>query len=372
MTNSKNMTKMKTNNLTTLFMCLLLTLSFSAFAQLNTPRGSQQATMSQRVGISDISITYSRPSVNGREIWGKLVPYGMNNLGFGTATAAPWRAGANENTTITFSHDAKLEGKAIKAGTYGFHVELKDADNATIILSHDANAWGSFFYDASKDALRADVKTNEVAHKELLTFEVNTIQPTYAVVSLVWEKKEIPFKVEFDVTPIVLDEFRAKSIGNLGFNRQNWENIARFSLNNGGDLNEALGWIDGAISGNFYSQKTFNNLAIKGQILNKLGRTGEYATLMDEASSMANRNQLNNLGYQMLTAKDYDRALKYFKLNVANNPKDANSHDSLGECYKTIGDKKNAIKHLKKALSLNPPANVKANSEKLLGELGAL
>ncbi|GAA3640447.1 DUF2911 domain-containing protein [Flavivirga jejuensis] len=353
-------------------MCFLLFLSFSTFAQLNTPRASQQATMSQRVGISDVSITYSRPSVNGREIWGKLVPYGMNNLGFGTATAAPWRAGANENTIITFTHDAKLEGKAIKAGTYGFHVVLKDADNATIILSHDVNAWGSYFYDASNDALRVDVKTKSAAHKELLTYEVNSIAPTFAIVSLVWEKKEIPFKVAFDVTNIVLNEFRDKSTGNLGFNRQNWENIARFSLNNGGDLNEALGWINGAISGNFYSQKTFNNLAIKGQILNKLGNTQEYAALMDEASTMANKNQLNTIGYQMMAAKDYERALKYFKLNVANNPKDANSYDSLGECYKTMGDKKNAIKYLKKSLSLNPSANVKANSEKLLGELGAL
>ena len=142
-------------------------------------------------------------------------------------------------------------------------------------------------------------------------------------------------------------------------------------MNNGGDLNEALGWIDGAITGNFYSQKTFNNLAIKGQILNKLGKTDEYATLVDEASGMANTNQLNVLGYQMITAKDYDRAIKFFKLNVANNPENANCYDSLGEAYKISGDKKNAIKSLKKSLSLNPPANVKANSEKLLAELGA-
>ena len=139
---------MKNNNAITFFMCLMLLTSFSTFAQLNTPRGSQQATVSQRVGTSDVSITYSRPSVNNREVWGKLVPYGMNNLGFGTSTAAPWRAGANENTTITFSHDAKVEGKDIKAGTYGLHINVKDANNATIILSHDANSWGSFFYDA--------------------------------------------------------------------------------------------------------------------------------------------------------------------------------------------------------------------------------
>lgn len=361
---------MKNKNTFTFFMCLMLLTSFSTFAQLNTPRGSQQATVSQRVGTSDVSITYARPSVNNREVWGKLVPYGLNNLGFGTSTAAPWRAGANENTTITFSHDAKVEGKDIKAGTYGLHINVKDANNATIILSHDTNSWGSFFYDEANDALRADVITNEVAHKELLTYEFNTVDATATVASLVWEKKEIPFKVEFDVTDIVLADFRNKSKGNLGFNRQNWEQAANFALNNGGDLNEALGWIDGAIAGNFYSQKNFNNLAIKGRILTKMGKTAEASALLEEASGIANINQLNTLGYQMINAKDYEHALKYFKMNVANNPNNANVHDSLGECYKIMGDKKNAIKYLKKSLSLNPPANVKANSEKLLAELG--
>ena len=363
---------MKNSTITKTLLSLMLCIGFSAFAQLNTPRGSQQATVSQRVGISDISITYSRPSVKERDIWGKLVPYGLNNLGFGTSKAAPWRAGANENTTITFTHDAKVEGKDIKAGTYGLHFIVKENDAATLILSKDANAWGSYFYDEKNDALRADIKTKTVAHKELLTFDFDTVATNYAIASLTWGKKAFPFKVEVDVTTVVLDEFRDKSNGQTGFQRQNWENMANFSLNNGGDLNEALGWIDKAISGQFFSQKTFNNLSIKGQILNKLGKTSEYAALMDEAASVANMNQLNTIGYQMLNAKDYERALKYFKMNVDNNPKNANVHDSLGEAYKTMGDKRNAIKHLKKSLSLNPPANVKANSEKLLKELDAI
>lgn len=353
-------------------MVLALFLSTFSHAQINQPRGSQQATVSQRVGTSDVSITYSRPSVNGRDIYGALVPYGMNNLGFGTATAAPWRAGANENTTITFSDDAKVEGKDIKAGTYGLHIEVKEGDQATLILSHDANAWGSFFYDATHDALRADITTKTVPHRELLTYEFNTVNPTSTVASLVWGTREFPFTVEFAVSDIVLDEFRAKSIGQLGFTRQNWEQAANFALNNGGDLNEALTWIDGAIAGNFYSQKTPNNLAIKGQILNKLGRTDEFAATMDEAAGMANMNQLNNLGYQMLAAKDYKRAVKYFKMNVENNPEVANGYDSLGDGYKALGDKENAIKNYKKALTLNPPANVKAASEASLKELGAM
>ena len=363
---------MKNKTIQSIFMCLMLTLGFNTFAQLNTPRGSQQATVSQRIGITDVYIKYSRPSVNNREVWGKLVPYGMNNLGFGTAKESPWRAGANENTIIKFTDDVKIEGQPLKAGKYGFHVIVNQNDTATLIFSKDYKSWGSYFYVPENDALRVDVATNTIPHTELLTYNFIGVDATSAVAALQWEKKEIPFKIEVDVPNIVMANFREEFMGQAGFQRQNWEQAANYALNNGGDLNEALGWIDGAIAGNFYSQKTFNNLAIKGQILNKLGKTEEYAALMDEASALANKNQLNALGYQMLAAKDYDRALKFFKLNVANNPNDANSHDSLGECYKTMGDKKNAIKHLKKSLALNPPANVKANSEKLLGELGAL
>ena len=363
---------MKNNILIKLSLCLLLCVSFSTFSQINTPNGSQKAKVLQRVGTTDIVIKYSRPSVKGREIWGKLVPYGMNNLGFGTATAAPWRAGADENTTIYFSHDVTVEGKPVKAGKYGFHVEVKPDNKATIILSYDTDSWGSFFYDESKDALRADVTTNEVSHRELLTYEFNTVTPTMAIASLVWEKKEIPFKIEVDVTKIVLDEFKEKSKGQLGFNRQNWEQAANFALNNGGDLNEALTWVDKAISGQFFSQKTVNNMALKARILNKMGKKDEYVKLMDDVANIADINQLNALGYQMLNAKNYDMALKFFKKNVADNPTDANVYDSLGECYKTMGDKKNAIKYLKKSLTMNPPANVKANSEKLLKELGVM
>jgi len=269
--------KIKTIGKLLLFTALLI--SVDAFAQLNTPRGSQQATVSQRVGVSDVSITYSRPSVKGREVWGKLVPYGMNNLGFGTSKAAPWRAGANENTTITFSHDAKVEGKPIKAGTYGLHLEVKADLTATLILSKDADAWGSYFYDKNNDALRADIKAKDVPHHELLTYVFDDVQTNSATASLAWEKKAFPFNVSFDVTEIVLNDWRQKSKGQDGFQRQNWEQAANFALANGGDANEALGWIDKAIDGQFFSQKTFNNLAIKAQLLNKLGKIEEYEVL---------------------------------------------------------------------------------------------
>ncbi|WP_296381423.1 DUF2911 domain-containing protein [Winogradskyella sp.] len=358
--------------ITSFVMCFMLCFSFTANAQLSTPRGSQMASVMQRVGTTDVTITYSRPSVNDREIWGKLVPYGMNNLGFGTSKAAPWRAGANENTTITFTHDAKIEGKSIAAGTYGLHINVKDADNAIIILSKDTDAWGSYFYDPANDALRADVKLSDNGHTELLTYEFNDVKANSTTASLTWGKKAIPFKIEVNVTEVVLEDIRAQFKGQKGFTRQNWEQAANFSMNNGGDLDEALGWVNSALEGQFFSQKTVNGLAIKAQILQKKGDANGFGKTMDEAATMANPNQINRMGYAMITAKDFDRAVKYFSMNVKSDPKNANWHDSLGEAYKAKGDKKTAVKHFKKSLALNPAANVKANSEKNLKELGVL
>jgi len=358
--------------LSALVIGVLLSVSTTATAQLNTPRGSQLASVMQRVGTTDITITYSRPSVNGREIWGKLVPYGLNNLGFGTSKAAPWRAGANENTTITFTHDAKVEGKAIKAGTYGLHINVKDAENATIILSTDTEAWGSYFYDPANDVLKADVKLKAIDHVELLTFDFDEVSKNATTVALKWEKKAIPFKIEVDVTAIVMEDIRAQFKGQKGFTRQNWEQAANFALNNDGDLDEALEWINAALEGNFFSEKTVNGLATKAQILQKKGDTEGFGATMDEASELANPNQLNRMGNYMLRLEDYDRALKYYNMNLKNDPKNATWQNSIAGAYKAKGDNKKAIKHYKKALASNPSDNDKATSEKNLKELGAL
>src|SRR6266568_2643504 len=114
--------------------------------ELNIPRVSQRGSVTQRIGLTDITIHYHRPMVGGREIWGKTVPYGK-----------VWRAGANENTTITFSDDVTVEGKPLAAGTYGLHT-IPDKDQWTIIFSKNSTSWGSFSYDEKEDALRVTVK----------------------------------------------------------------------------------------------------------------------------------------------------------------------------------------------------------------------
>ncbi len=350
--------------------CLLfLVVHFQTFAQLNAPRGSQAATVSQSVGISEITITYSRPSVNDREIWGKLVPYGMNNLGFGTAKESPWRAGANENTTISFSDNVTIEGKPLKAGTYGFHIEVKPDNSATLIFSKNSTAWGSYFYEPSEDALKVDVQTKTIPHVELLTYSFIEVSGNSTTAALSWEKKQIPFKIEVDVPKIVLNSFRKQLQGQGGFTRQSWEQAANYALNNGGDLDEALGWINDAIAGKFFSEKNFNNLQIKSRILDKQGKKEEADKLMDEALELANVFQVHQYGRTLIGNGDMDKALKIFKMNADKNGNIWPVNYGLARGYSAKGDYKKALSYLKKAMANAPndasKGRVQANMAKL-------
>lgn len=361
---------MKTNNLNVLLICLLLTFNINMFAQLKTPRGSQQATVSQRIGITDVHVKYSRPSVNDREIWGKLVPYGMNNLGFGTAKESPWRAGADENTIIKFTDDVKIEGQLLKAGKYGFHIIVNENDTATLIFSKDYKAWGSYFYEPSKDALRVDITTKSILHTELLTYGFENVKANSTIASLNWEKKQFPFKIEVDVANIVMDNFREEFKGQGGFQRQNWEQAANFSLKNGGNLEEALGWIDSAISGQFFSQKTYNNLQIKSQILSKLEKHEEASSVMDEALGLATILQAHRYGRTLIGKGEKEKALEVFKMNAKKNKDIWPVNYGLARAYSALGNYEKAKKYLNYAL-VNAPNEaskkaVQANIDKLI------
>jgi len=352
----------------TLIVAFLFT-SMNANAQLDLPRGSQKASVSQTVGISKIYISYSRPSVNGREIWGKLVPYGMNNLGFGTAKESPWRAGANENTIIKFTDDVTIEGQALAAGKYGLHMVVKEDGSATVIFSKNNSAWGSFFYDPADDALKVDVQTKSIPHVEQLTYDFVDVTANSATAVLNWEKKQIPFKIEVGVTEIVLADIRKKLQNQPGFNRQTWENAAAFSMNNDGDLNEALGWIDGAIAGKFFSQQDFNNTNIKAGILNKLGRQAEALAAYESYLPKATILEVHQIGRQYISFGMKDKALAVFQMNAENNKDTWPVHYGLARGYSANGDYETALKHLKMALENAPnpvsKGRVQANIEKL-------
>jgi len=336
---------------------------------ITTPRTpSPAAVVSQIIGISTITVNYSRPSVKGREVWGNLVPYGWNVQGFGAGTSAPWRAGANENSTIKLTHDAKVEGQTVPAGTYGLFFVVNKDNTGEVILSKDSRSWGSFFYDPKQDQLRARIQTREISNTELLTYDFINTSKTAAELVLNWEKKQLPVKIEFDVDKIVMANAAEELKGPVGFNWQGFSSAANYALQNNINQEQALKWIDQAIAQN----RNFNTLNIKSGLLKQTGKSEEAEKLVTEAISIATENELNAYGYTLLGQGENDKAISIFQLNTQRFPKSANTWDSLGEAYATKGDKKNAVTSFKKSLSMNPPANVKANSEKYLKQLGAL
>ncbi len=354
--------------------------TIQAFSQnVTTPRPvSPAAELKQTIGISTITVNYSKPKVTLRgnnrtgKIWGQQIPYGIHTNpfypGFGTAKEMPWRAGANENTTIEFSHDVKIQGKALSAGKYGLHMAVYKDNRVTLIFSKNYTSWGSFFYDPAEDALRVDTTMKDAPHTEALTYSVIDYTPTYGIVALSWEKKQIPFKVEFDTHNIVLANFRKQFRSTGGFGFQGYQTAVNYCINNNINHEEALKWANIAVARN----NSFPTITTKARLLFQMGKTVDGDRTLDQAIAVATRPQINALGYQLLAQKRYPKAIEVLKMNVKSDPTDANAYDSLGEAYKQAGDKANAIKNLKKALSLNPPANVKANSEKLLKELGAM
>lgn len=344
--------------------------SVTALSQnITTPRTPSPASVvTQTIGISTVTVNYSRPAVKGREVWGNLVPYGWTVQGFGNGSEAPWRAGANENTTIKFSTDAKVEGQPVTAGVYGLFFVINKDNTGEVILSKDSRSWGSFWYNAKQDQLRAKILVKEISHTEMLTYDFINATKNSADLVLNWEKKQFPVRIEFAVDDIVMANATEELKGPVGFNWQGYTSAANYALQNKVNYEQALKWIDQAIAQN----NSFATLSVKSGLLKATGKTDEAEKIMNDGIAIATENELNLYGYQLLNNGEQEKAIQMFVLNTQRHPKSANVWDSLGEGYAIKGDKKNAITNFKKSLSLNPPANVKANSEKYLKQLGAL
>lgn len=180
-----------------LSLCLALATAAAAFAQpAGPPRVSPLASLSQTVGISSIEITYSRPFVNEREIYGGLVPYGE-----------VWRTGANEATIFEISHDAKVEGKKLAAGTYALFT-IPGESSWTVVFNREAEQWGAFSQDTSQDALRIEVQPSSIPATEMLTFAIDGVTAKSAEVHIRWAGTDAAFTVEFDTPAIAIEQAR--------------------------------------------------------------------------------------------------------------------------------------------------------------------
>ena len=336
--------------------CTVIAIHFSSTtnAQLTLPATSQEAEVTQRVGITDITIHYNRPYKRNREIWGGIVHYGFNASNFGAGRPAPWRAGADYNTTIEFTDDVKFEGKDVKAGKYALFMAPKENGDVTIVLSSNTTSWGSFFYDEKEDVLRVDVKSRDVDNsRELLTYEFNTVTPTSTTATLHWDKKEIPFKIEVAVTDIVMRGIENDLRNPIGFNQSTWDQAAGYAFR-AGKLDKALEWVNASIEGQFFSKENYSNLSLKGQILMQQGNKAEALKYIEKSAPLATNNQTFGLVNQLINAGEKTLALKVAKDNLKRFNAAWPSNYILSRAYSANNNYKSAIKSISKALEIAP------------------
>ena len=335
------------------FLILILGLFISSsnlYAQnITLPQSSKKASVSEQIGLTTVTINYSRPGVNGREnkIWGALVPYNNGNPN-------PWRAGANENTTISFTHDVKIEGKDLPKGTYGLHV-IPSPTQWTFIFSANSTSWGSYSYKQEEDALRVTVPAVTGDFVERLRYQFLDATDNAVKVELAWERKRAAFKVDIDVPEIVMANIRNELRSLPGFTWEGWNTAANYALQNNRNLEEALTWANRSISGGFGAQPTFENYSTKAKILTALNRPMEARAAMDNALGLANANQMYRYGNELLEKGQHQDALRIFEQNRLKNPED-NFVTSLGlaKAYKAMGDKRQAIKYFEMTAKYAP------------------
>jgi tetratricopeptide (TPR) repeat protein len=339
-------------------------------AQLTTlpDGGNKRASVTERIGITDVTVNYSRPGVKGREgkIWGQLIPVGYAEQGLGDTKAIPWRAGANENSTIEFSNDVTVEGQPLPAGKYGVFIAY-DPSESTVIFSRSSTAWGAFFYNPQDDALRVKVKPipldNEV---EWLRYEFTDEKENSATVALQWEKLSIPFKVEVDYNKTQLESFRRELRSDKAFNWQNWAQAAQWCAQRNTDLDEGLAWADKAIDPNLGGTKNFQTLSTKAQILSLQGKTADADAIMKEAMPLGTAQDLHQYARRLVTQKRPKDALDVFKTNYDRHPNEFMTNMGMARGFSANGDYKTAMTYLKKAQAQAPDPLNKANIEKLI------
>ena len=295
------------------FLAVLLVLfgALIASAQIRTPRPSAKASVMQTIGVTDVTITYSRPGVKGRTIWGDPTPEQAGTKGEATlddqnvrpkgAPIVPWghawRTGANEATQFVVTDDVWINGQKLPAGSYSLHT-IPTKDEFTIIFNSVANQWGSFNYDPAKDTLRVKVKPEWGEHsKEWLEYWIDPVSDTSAQVNIRWEKVRVPFIVEVkDVQGLTMQKARAAVAAAKADDFATPLQAANYALQNKLAVEEAMGWLDHSIK----VKETIGNVGLKARVLAEQGKTAEAIAAGERAiqvgkDAKANPTQIANM-----------------------------------------------------------------------------
>ena len=312
---------------------LAASVGWAQSAVLDLPRDSQHSIVTQRIGISDITINYHRPLVKGRTIWGKVVPYGE-----------VWRAGANENTTIKFTDAVSIEGKPLEKGIYGLHM-IPGENQWTVIFSKVHTAWGSFTYKEAEDALRVTVKPQSSDMHEALTYDFDDVKKDSAVATMRWEKLAVSFKISADVNNIVKASLQNQLQGLAQYTWEGWDDAANYLLAQKYDLDEALQYEETSIR----TEPRFDNYLTKSQILDAMGKKDEATAAKNQALARATAAQLYGYGRQLQQEGKQDQAFDFFRQAQKKDPNDWLVHDGIARIYSAQGDFDNALKEFKLA-----------------------
>ncbi|MBN8676672.1 MAG: DUF2911 domain-containing protein [Chitinophagales bacterium] len=350
-----------------LMACLTGVALFPSFADAQALRIPQTTNFTcnagRNIGVTDIQIHWNAPGVKGREgkIWGTDVAwYGFQVLGFGSNVESPWRAGADECTTISFSTDVTINGAKLPAGKYGFFIALYP-DSSVLIFNKNVDGWGSYFYRSELDVLRVSTRQlkNQPALQERLTFNFYSQTDSSVEIALEWERWKIPFTVGIDTKLTTLEHIKAQMSGALGFDPPSLEAAAQWCLNQNVYLDGALQWINTATDPQFVSTPSFRALSTKAGILEAQGKTTEAAAIMDKALENGSVLELHGYGRQLLGRKKVKEAMAVFQKNHQKHQGAWPSNAGLMRGYSAMGDLKSALKYAKLALEQAPDATNK-------------
>ena len=309
-------------------------------AIMTLPRASQHACVVQRIGITDITIDYSRPLVNERKIFGTLEPYGK-----------VWRAGANENTIIEFTDAVSVEGQPLAKGVYGLHM-IPGETSWVVIFSKNATSWGSFTYDQAEDALRVTVTPRAVENVEALTYDFDGPKSDSVVITMSWEKVAVPFKVDVNTPAIVEASLKNQLRGRAQYEWEAGYEAADYLLNNKLSPDEALRYADRSIQ----VEDRFENEMAKARALKALGRADEAKAAQDKAVAIGTQYQVQAYARGLQRQGQQEEALALFRDNIKKDPNSWVAHNELARLAVAKGDWDTAVKEMKLAVNVAPDA----------------
>jgi hypothetical protein len=328
--------------------------------------GNQPASVTQGLGLVRVTIDYSSPHVHtaaGVDRRGKifgpgnLVPYGMVNLIWGSCPPeCPWRAGANENTVFTTSHDIQVQGERLPAGSYGLFL-IPEPDEWTIIFSKNSTSWGSFYYDPQEDALRVKAKSRPSEYHEDLTYEFRDRHEDSATAVLRWEDLGLPFAIKVENgNELYVEKLRQELRSTGGFDWRGWDTAAQFCLTNKIHPEDALRWAKVAVDPNQGGQENFTTLSTLYLAEEANGHDADAKASLAKAIKEPNATALefHVLGRQLIAMKKPQDAMDVFKANAKLHPKEWLPHFGLARGHAALGENTQAIAEAKIALPLMP------------------